>query len=154
VSALSAGTELLVYRGQVPSEMALDLTISTLAGPAHYPLRYGYACVGRVIERGAGVGAEWQGRLVFAFQPHASHFISPLDELWVVPDAITSEQAVLLPHIETAINFVMDGAPLIGERVIVLGQGVVGLLTTILLAAKPLASLITLDRFALRRTTS
>ena len=151
VSAISAGTELLFYRDQVPPDLPLDATITALSGRARYPLRYGYACVGQVIEAGEQVGSEWLTRRVFAFQSHASHFVARLDEVLPVPEAISAEQAAFLPNVETAVNFVMDGAPLIGERVIVLGQGVVGLLTTALLAQMPLTQLVAFDRFDARR---
>lgn len=151
VSAISAGTELLFYRGQVPAGMPVDASIASLAGEINYPLQYGYACVGRVIEIGAQVPAEWRNRLVFAFQPHACHFVARVDELIAVPDGIAPAQAAFLPNMETAVNLVMDGAPIIGERVSVLGQGVVGLLTTALLAQMPLAQLLGFDQFELRR---
>jgi NADPH:quinone reductase-like Zn-dependent oxidoreductase len=122
VSAISAGTELLFYRGQVPQELSIDATIGALSGTMQYPLRYGYACVGRVIEVGAKVQDDWRARMVFAFQPHASHFVVPVDELIPVPEGISPEQAAFLPNMETAVNFVMDGAPVIGERVVVLGH--------------------------------
>jgi 2-desacetyl-2-hydroxyethyl bacteriochlorophyllide A dehydrogenase len=154
VSAISAGTELLFYRDQVPPQMTGDATINALKGTAGYPLRYGYACVGRVIELGAQVGDEWRDRLVFSFQPHASHFVASVDELIPIPETISPEQAAFLANMETAINFLMDGSPIIGERVVVLGQGVVGLITTALLAQMPLARLMTFDRFPLRRQLS
>ncbi|MGB8646023.1 MAG: zinc-binding alcohol dehydrogenase [Anaerolineae bacterium] len=153
-SAISAGTELLFYRGQAPAGMAVDAVLPGLAGQIHYPLQYGYASVGRVIEAGAAVPPGWLGRLVFAFQPHASHFLAAPADLIPLPDDIAPEHAALLPNMETAVNFVMDGAPSIGERVLVLGQGIVGLLTTALLARMPLACLLTLDRFSPRREAS
>jgi 2-desacetyl-2-hydroxyethyl bacteriochlorophyllide A dehydrogenase len=151
VSAISAGTELLFYRGQVPAHMSVDANIHALAGTVTYPLAYGYACVGRVVELGARVSPEWRDRLVFAFQPHASHFICATDELMPLPEKIAPEVAAFLPNMETAVNFVMDGAPRLGENVCVLGQGVVGLLTTALLAHMPLARLIAFDHFPMRR---
>jgi 2-desacetyl-2-hydroxyethyl bacteriochlorophyllide A dehydrogenase len=151
VSAISAGTELLFYRGQVPAHMSMDVNINALAGRMQHPLSYGYACVGRVVEIGANVSSAWRDRLVFAFQPHASHFVCAPDELISLPDNISPETAAFLPNMETAVNFVMDGAPLLGERVCVLGQGVVGLLTTALLAHMPLAHLIAFDHFPMRR---
>ena len=76
VSAISAGTELLAYRGQLPADLALDETLPALAGGSfRYPFRYGYASVGEVAEVGAGVGGDWRGRRVFSFQPHASAFV-------------------------------------------------------------------------------
>lgn len=154
VSAISPGTEMLVYRGQVPAGMPLDATIPALAGEVTYPLRYGYAAVGRVVEPGAGVDPAWRGRRVFAFQPHASHFLAAPGELLAVPEGISPEAAALLPNAETAVNFLMDGRPIVGERVVVFGQGVVGLLTTALLARLPLAGLVTVDRYPLRRQWS
>jgi 2-desacetyl-2-hydroxyethyl bacteriochlorophyllide A dehydrogenase len=153
-SAISPGTEMLVYRGQFPRDLTVDESIGALAGAFAYPLQYGYAAVGRVVERAPDAGAEWAGRLVFAFQPHASHFVAAPEALLPVPDGINAETAAFLPNMETAVNFLLDGQPLIGERVAVFGQGIVGLLTTALLARFPLARLITLDRFAKRRAAS
>jgi 2-desacetyl-2-hydroxyethyl bacteriochlorophyllide A dehydrogenase len=154
VSAISPGTELLIYRGQAPTDMPADATIAALAGDLAFPLKYGYAAVGRVIAAGSPAERQWQGRLVFAFQPHASHFLSAPAELLSVPDSLPPEEAVFLPNMETAVNFLMDGHPLIGERVVAFGQGIVGLLTTALLARVPLSRLITLDRYAFRRERS
>src|SRR5688572_17658456 len=68
VSAISSGTEMLVYRGQFP-KMAVDASIASLACEFVYPLAYGYAAVGRVTQAGAGLPSDWLGRLVFSFQP-------------------------------------------------------------------------------------
>jgi 2-desacetyl-2-hydroxyethyl bacteriochlorophyllide A dehydrogenase len=154
VSAISPGTELLFYRGQAPTDLPVDETIAALAGTIGFPLKYGYAAVGQVVAVGAQVAPEWQDRLVFSFHPHESHFLASLDELIPVPPPLSPEEAAFLPNMETAVNFLMDGQPLIGEQVVIFGQGVVGLLTAALLARLPLASLVTLDRYALRRQTS
>ncbi|MCA9970791.1 MAG: zinc-binding alcohol dehydrogenase [Anaerolineales bacterium] len=154
VSAISPGTEMLVYRGQMPADLPLDATISALDGAFAYPLTYGYAAVGRVMACGTAVSPDWHDRLVFAFQPHASHFLATPDELIPVPDGLDAETAVLLPNMETAVSFLMDSQPLIGEQVAVFGQGIVGLLTTALLAQLPLARLVTADRHPLRRDWS
>ena len=154
VSAISPGTEMLFYRDQVPPEMVVDETISALGGTFAYPLKYGYAVVGRVIALGQDVENSWLGRMVFVFHPHESHFVTAVNNLHSVPLGVTPETAVLLPLMETAVSFLMDGQPMIGERVALFGQGIVGLLTTSLLADYPLASLVTLDRFPLRREWS
>ena len=155
VSAVSAGTELLLYRGLMPQDMALDETIEALDGGVSYPLKYGYAAVGRVAVCGEGVEAEvWHGRLVFAFQPHQSCFCAAVNDVHPIPEGISPEDAIFLPNMETAVSFVMDGQPVMGEQVLVLGQGVVGLLTTALLAQFPLASLVTVDGYSLRREWS
>jgi 2-desacetyl-2-hydroxyethyl bacteriochlorophyllide A dehydrogenase len=153
-SAISPGTELLLYRGQAPSDLPADATIAALSGRLAFPLKYGYAASGEVIAVGSAAEQPWQGRRVFAFQSHASHFLSAPQDLWPIPDPLTYEEAVFLPNVETAVNFVMDGQPLIGERVVIFGQGVVGLLTTALLAQFPLARLITVERLAARRQRS
>jgi threonine dehydrogenase-like Zn-dependent dehydrogenase len=117
-------------------------------------LKYGYAATGEVVETGKDVETYWQGKMVFCFNPHESHFIASVDQLIPVPDGVELEDGVFLPNMETAVNFIMDGAPLLGETVAVFGQGVVGLLTASLLAYYPLASLITFDHFDKRRKAS
>lgn len=151
VSAISPGTEMLFYRGQAPTEVSVDSVLPALSQALSYPLQYGYACVGRVTAIGADVAEEWLDQLVFAFHPHESHFVTSPVHLVKVPPAIEPEKAVLLPNMESAVNFVMDGRPAIGERAAIFGQGIVGLLTTTLLAHYPLAELSVLDRFAQRR---
>jgi 2-desacetyl-2-hydroxyethyl bacteriochlorophyllide A dehydrogenase len=154
VSAVSAGTELLIYRGEWPPNLPVDESIPALQGAFQYPLKYGYACVGRVLQVGSEVDPSWTGQLVFAFNPHESHFLSRPQDLVPLPPDLPPERAGLLPNMETAVAFVMDGRPLIGERVVVFGQGVVGLLTTALLSRFSLGGLYALDRFALRRDRS
>lgn len=157
LSAISPGTELLVYRGQVPTDMAVDETIPALGGDFRFPLKYGYATVGRVVGLGPDVASKWdglEGRLVFAFQPHQSHFVTTPAAVLPLPAGISPQQAAFLPNMETAVNFLMDGQPLIGEQVVVVGQGIVGLLTTSLLARFPVGRLLSLDRYAVRREHS
>lgn len=154
VSAISPGTEMLLYRGQMPSDVPLDATIAALDGATQYPLKYGYAAVGQVVQTGRGVDTAWNGRFVFAFNPHESHFVTTPTDVLPLPDEMGAETAVFLPNMETAVSFVMDGNPVIGERVAVFGQGVVGLLTARLLADFPLAELATVDGYALRREWS
>jgi len=154
LSAISPGTESLIYRGEFPEEMSIDATIPDLSGTLAYPLKYGYSAVGQVIAIGEEVDPTWEGRNVMAFHPHESHFIADPNLLLPVPEDITLQDAVFLPNMETAVNFVMDGKPLIGENVAVFGQGIVGLLTTSLLATLPLSNLVTLDCHSLRREAS
>ncbi len=154
LSAISAGTEMLVYRGQAPADLPADATIPGLSGSLAYPLPYGYSLVGEVVGLGQGIPESWLGRRAFAFHPHDSHFTSRPDELTLLPDSLTDDDAAFLPNLETAVGLVHDGRPLAGERVAVIGQGIVGLLTTSLLARFPLESLITFDRYPLRRQAS
>jgi 2-desacetyl-2-hydroxyethyl bacteriochlorophyllide A dehydrogenase len=154
ISAISPGTELLIYRGLAPADLAKDETIAALAGNFSFPLKYGYAAVGRVLEVGRGVAPGWENRLVFAFHPHESHFLATPDELLRLPPNLTSEDAVFFPNMETAVTFLLDGQPLMGEQVAIFGQGIVGLLLTALLSRWPLSSLVTLDLFPRRRLLS
>ena len=154
VSAISAGTELLVYRGQVPSGLPVDETIPGMNEAFAYPLKYGYAAVGRVEQTGPDVAGDWQGKLVFAYHPHESCFLASATELVPVPPGVPADDAVFLANTETAVNLLMDGQPIMGEQVAVLGQGIVGLLTTSLLGQTSLASLVTSDSYPLRRRKS
>ena len=153
-SAISAGTEMLVYQGHFPREMETDPAISSLRGGFGYPLAYGYACAGVVQDTGAKVDKSWRDQRVFAFQPHTSHFITTPDSLFPIPQTLSPENACFLPNMETAINLVQDGAPLFGERILVLGQGIVGLLTASLLNEFPLDVLVTADCYTLRCNSS
>jgi 2-desacetyl-2-hydroxyethyl bacteriochlorophyllide A dehydrogenase len=153
-SAISAGTEMLIYRGRFPRDLEADSVISSLRGGFKYPLAYGYACVGVVRDTGTQVDKTWRDQLVFAFQPHTSHFITTPDSLLSIPSSLSPDSACFLPNMETAINLVQDGAPIFGERVLVLGQGIVGLLTAALLNEFPLDTLVTADCYPLRCDSS
>lgn len=150
-SALSTGTEMLVYRGELPEDLALDAVLENMQERPTYPLQYGYASVGTVDAVGANVSPAHLGKRVFSFAPHGSHFLSDPAGLIPIPDAVSFEDAAFLANMETAVNLVQDGQALIGERVVVLGQGVVGLLVTGLLARFPLSNLIAVDGIAARR---
>jgi 2-desacetyl-2-hydroxyethyl bacteriochlorophyllide A dehydrogenase len=151
VSAVSPGTEMLVYRGQCPK---LRDSHDPFSSDISYPTAYGYACVGQVLETGKSVNLDLLGKMVFAFQPHASHFILHPSELILLPEGISAETAAFVPNMETAVGLAQDIVPLLGERGLVFGQGIVGLLATSLLAEFPLESLVTVDNFPRRREES
>ena len=150
-SAISAGTEMLVYRGEFPH---LKDAHDNLSSDLNYPLAYGYACVGRIVETGTHVDKSLRDKIVFGFQPHTSAFICDPSALIFAPDSFPAETCSFLPNMETAVNLVQDAAPILGERVLVLGQGVIGLLVAALLKEFPLEVLITSDRYELRRSAS
>ena len=154
VSAVSSGTELLIYRGEADPDLLADETIDSLSGSLSFPLQYGYAVVGTVTATGDEVEDGWLDTTVLAFHPHASHFTVPLADVVPLPADIAPETAAFLPNLETAVNFLLDGGPRIDERVAVYGQGVVGLLTTALLDRCPLDSLVTADLYEHRRRLS
>lgn len=153
-SSISAGTEMLVYRGRFPRDLEADSVIASLRGGFQYPLAYGYACAGIVRETGTKVDKAWRDKSVFAFEPHTSYFVCKPESLFPIPDSLSPESACFLPNMETAVNLVQDGAPIFGERVLVLGQGVVGLLTASLLNEFPLETLVAVDCYELRRDAS
>ncbi len=157
ISAISAGTELLIYRGHLSPSTALDEKLPALSGFATYPLAYGYAAVGRIVARGEGASGDLGdllGRRVFAFETHRSSFLARPEALRLIPEDIPSDSAAFLPTVETAVSLIHDARPMMGERVLVVGQGVVGLVTTALLSRFPLARLVTVDRFERRRRAS
>jgi 2-desacetyl-2-hydroxyethyl bacteriochlorophyllide A dehydrogenase len=149
LSAISAGTEMLLFRGELPADS--DVDADAISRNLTYPTPFGYCAVGRVIEAGRRVDSAWRGRLVFGFQPHASHYVARPESVLRVPDGLSAEDAVFLANMETAVNLIQDSAPLLGECVLVLGQGVVGLLSAALLHEFPLACLVTADRYDRRR---
>jgi len=152
VSAISAGTELLFLRGQVPSSMVVDDSIPNLAGePVRYPLKYGYAVVGRVAQVGRGVDPALEGRVVFAFHPHESCFVTTPDAIIALPSEMPAERAALLPTMETALSLVMDARPVLGEQTAVIGLGMVGLFVTHLMASMSPGRLVGVDPSTLRR---
>jgi 2-desacetyl-2-hydroxyethyl bacteriochlorophyllide A dehydrogenase len=128
-SGISAGTEMLAFRGQLDADMAVDETIGALGGTFRYPFQYGYSCVGRVEESRSELAA---GDVVFAFHPHQDRFV--LDAAQVVPlEQRDERRATLLPMVETALQITLDAGPVFGETIVVFGLGVVGLLTVALL---------------------
>src|SRR5580658_6877124 len=148
-SGISGGTERLVYRGEVPAGMALDDTIDALGGTFSYPFAYGYACVGEVAggsggslprasEVAGGSGGSLprastveSGQMVFAFHPHQDVFAARASDLIALP-AIDPASATLFPLVETALQVTLDAGTGYRDRVIVLGAGVLGLLTSLL----------------------
>jgi len=150
-SAISAGTEMLVYRGQFPR---IEDTHDNLSSDLNYPLAYGYACAGVIKETGKLVDKKLRDKFVFGFQPHTTHFIAQPASLLIAPGSISAEACCFLPNMETAVNLIQDAAPLLGERILVIGQGIVGLLVVSLLNEFPLESLVTSDCYAIRRKAS
>jgi len=153
-SAISAGSESLFYTGMQPTGTKLDTSLPGFGGSTAYPLSYGYSLVGEIIGIGPAANPNLMGKMVFAFHPHASHALLKAGDVFLLPDGLDPLDAVFFPNMETSVNLVLDGAPLVGERVAVLGLGIVGLLTTSILSRFPLEALVALDASALRRTTA
>jgi 2-desacetyl-2-hydroxyethyl bacteriochlorophyllide A dehydrogenase len=147
-SAISHGTEMLVLRGQVPPGLELDLP--TLRGGFDFPIKYGYASVGRVVEAGPDAGLA-VGQAVFVHHPHQSSYVVPGSMPIALPSGVDPVVGVFLANLETAINIVLDANVRFGERVAVFGQGVVGLLVTQLLRRSGASLVVAVDPIAARR---
>jgi 2-desacetyl-2-hydroxyethyl bacteriochlorophyllide A dehydrogenase len=129
-SGISAGTEMLAFRGELDPGMARDEALGALAGTFAYPFSYGYAVVGRVERSRAAIP---DGARVFAFHPHQELFV--VDEADAIPlDGADPREAALLPLVETGLQISLDAAPRLGEQVVVQGLGCVGILAAALLA--------------------
>lgn len=131
VSGISRGTERLVLHGRVPASQHALMRAPLQEGEFGFPLKYGYCAVG-MVEEGA-----LAGQRVFALAPHQERFIAPVGLCAPLPDALPTCRAVLGANMETALNIMWDARPLAGERALVIGAGVVGLLTAYLLARIP-----------------
>lgn len=132
-SGLSRGTELLVFRGGVPASQAAVMRAPFQEGEFPGPVKYGYLNVG-VVEHGP---AELRGRRVFCLFPHQTAYVVPAGATTVVPDEVPSARAVLAGTVETAVNAVWDAAPLLGDRITVVGAGMVGCCVARLLSQFP-----------------
>lgn len=132
-SAVSRGTETLVYAGAVPPGEYQRMRAPFQAGQLPGPVKHGYCNVG-VVEAGA---AEWIGRHVFCLYPHQTRYVVPATAVVAIPDGVPPARAVLAANVETALNATWDGAPRIGDRISVVGAGVVGSLVAWLCAGIP-----------------
>lgn len=133
-SAISAGSEGLLWKGTWPEGLPLDAVWNPQPGSAEYPVRYGYAAVSRVETLGEGVDPIWKGREVFSFTGHQSSATLAIDSLVPLPDGMSAEDGVFLASIETALALVQDAAPVAGELVGVWGLGTIGILSAALAA--------------------
>jgi NADPH:quinone reductase-like Zn-dependent oxidoreductase len=123
-SALSRGTERLIFSGLVPESEYDRMRAPFMSGAFPFPVKYGYAMVGRV-EEGP---AELKNRLCFALYPHQTMFNLPAENIMPLPDGLPAERAVLAANMETALNATWDGEAERARRVAVIGAGVLGLL--------------------------
>lgn len=134
-SGVSRGTEALVFAGRVPPSQYRTMRAPLMGGGFPFPVKYGYSAVGLTDDDAR----------VFVLHPHQDAFLAPASMCIPVPDALPTPRAVLAANMETALNIAWDAAPLAGERILVIGAGVVGLLTGWLLARTPAASVTLVD---------
>ncbi|QFR34474.1 zinc-binding alcohol dehydrogenase [Ancylobacter sp. TS-1] len=141
VSGISRGTERLVLEGGVPAGEHQRMRAPFQKGDFPFPVQYGYQSVG-VVEAGP---AEWIGHTVFALHPHQDHYDLPLAAAMPVPEGIPPERATLAANMETALNAMWDAGAGPGDRIVIVGGGVVGLLLTALACALPGADVTLVD---------
>jgi 2-desacetyl-2-hydroxyethyl bacteriochlorophyllide A dehydrogenase len=140
-SGISRGTERLVFHGLVPLSESQRMRCPFQQGDFPFPVKYGYAAVGRVISG----PSELVDRTVFALHPHQDRFVIPAEAAVPVPAAVPAGRAVLAANMETALNGVWDGGIGPGMRVAVVGAGVVGLLVARLVASMPGCEVLVVD---------
>jgi threonine dehydrogenase-like Zn-dependent dehydrogenase len=132
-SGVSRGTETLVFRGGVPASQHTAMRAPFQDGEFPGPLKYGYLNVGVVESGPAGL----QGRTVFCLYPHQTRYVVPAAAVTPVPDGVPPARAVLAGTVETAVNALWDAAPLVGDRIAVVGAGMVGCSVAAVLARFP-----------------
>ena len=132
-SGVSRGTEALVFQGRVPAGQRTAMRAPFQEGEFPGPVKYGYLNVG-VVEAGPSA---LRGRTVFCLYPHQTRYVVPADSVLPVPERVPPERAVLAGTVETAVNALWDAAPLVGDRVTVVGAGMVGCCVARLLARFP-----------------
>ncbi|MDQ0939631.1 zinc-binding alcohol dehydrogenase [Streptomyces sp. V1I1] len=132
-SGVSRGTETLVFRGGVPESQHTAMRAPFQDGEFPGPVKYGYLNVG-LVEEGP---QHLLGRTVFCLYPHQTRYVVPASAVTPVPDTVPAARAVLAGTVETAVNAVWDAAPLIGDRIAVVGAGMVGACVAAVLARYP-----------------
>jgi threonine dehydrogenase-like Zn-dependent dehydrogenase len=140
-SGISRGTEALVFRGGVPERAYRTMRAPFQAGDFPGPVKYGYLSVG-IVDEGP---PELAGRTVFCLYPHQSAYVVPADAVVVVPDDVPPTRAVLAGTVETAVNALWDAAPALGDRIAVVGAGMVGCCVARLAAGIPGAQVTLID---------
>ncbi len=148
-SGLSRGTERLVFNGRVPASEFERMSAPLQEGSLPFPVKYGYCAVGLVED--APDAPDLVGRAVFCLHPHQTLFAAPLAMLTPLPAGLSPRRAVIAANMETALNALWDSGAGPGDRVTVVGAGLVGLLVAYLAAGLPGADVTVVDLDAGRR---
>jgi len=140
-SALSRGTESLVFAGKVPEAEYTRMRAPFMGGDFPFPVKYGYASVG-LVQSGP---PELLNQCVFSLSPHQDYFNLTADAVAIIPAGVPAQRAVLAANMETALNAVWDAAPGPGDRIAVVGGGVLGCLVAFLCGHLPGADVTLVD---------
>lgn len=149
-SGISRGTESLVFCNQVPASEFQSMRAPFQEGDFPYPVKYGYASVGRVVDG----PQKLQGRSVFCLFPHQDEYQVPVSAVNLLPENLPEARAVLAANMETAVNGLWDAAPRVGDRIAVVGLGVVGCLVAWLASQIPGTRVTAIDVNPRRRATA
>jgi 2-desacetyl-2-hydroxyethyl bacteriochlorophyllide A dehydrogenase len=140
-SGISRGTERLIFEGRLPESEWTRMRLPAQEGEFPFPVKYGYAAVGEV-EAGP---AELVGKPIFSLHPHQNRFVVAADAVAALPPYVPPRRAVLTANLETALNALWDSQAAAGDRIVVIGAGLVGLLTASLAAGMPGAEVTAVD---------
>ena len=145
-SGVSRGTESLVFRGEVPPSQYQVMRAPFQEGDFPGPVKYGYSSVGEILEAPDRTDEpSLVGQHVFCLHPHQDLYLVPARAVHVLPGGLPPERAVLAANMETALNAVWDARPSAGDRIVVIGGGVVGLLVAWLCRQIPAAQVSLVD---------
>lgn len=145
-SLISTGTENLVAQGKVPLSLHQEMKVPYMKGHFTFPLKYGYSVVGEVLSDG-----NWKGQLVHLMHPHQDYIFADLRSVTVLPPSIPLKRAVLTSNVETAVNAIWDSQVSIGDKVLVVGFGMIGSLVARLLSLMPAVEVVVLEQDPYRK---
>ena len=141
-SGISYGTEKLVYSGKVPNSQKNLMKCPYQEGNFGNDIKYGYINVGKVVDG----DKSYLGSNIFSLYPHQDFYKIPYNEVLIIPNKIPLTRCLLIPNLETAINAVWDTLPSAGDRILIIGAGIVGLLTAYLINKIPGVNLFIVDK--------
>ena len=146
-TAVSKGTETLVHNGDVPARIANHMRAPHQLGDFPFPVSYGYLAVG-IVDQG---DSDWLDQRVFGLLPHHTHHVVPATEVYPIPDSISDHRALLAGAVETGINILWQQPPHFGDRVTIIGAGMIGAATALLADRFPLERLEVIETNPQRR---
>ena len=147
-TAVSKGTETLVHNGDVPARIANHMRAPHQLGDFPFPVSYGYLAVG-IVDQG---DSDWLDQRVFGLLPHHTHHVVPATEVYPIPDSISDHRALLAGAVETGINILWQQPPHFGDRVTIIGAGMIGAATALLADRFPLERLEVIETNQQRRS--
>lgn len=140
-TAISPGTEYLVYSGGVPKKLYVEMRCPYMGGDFSFPIKYGYSLVGQVLDGPTSL----KGKLIHTLHPHQDYARISAEDVYVIPDGISPQRATLASNMETALNAIWDSGVNIGDKVLIVGFGIIGSLIARILSFIPQVEVDVLD---------